>query len=57
MRKRKPAKAFGLDQLSRVELPGIEPGPEIALSCEDTGFEYAKRREMTPNDLRIRRWC
>ena len=30
-----------------VELPGIEPAPEIVLSCENTRFADAKRREMT----------
>jgi hypothetical protein len=30
-----------------VELPGIEPFQEIALTCGNAGFEYAKRRELT----------
>ncbi|MGO9041571.1 MAG: hypothetical protein ACLQIK_08000 [Mycobacterium sp.] len=30
-----------------VELPGIEPSAEIAVSCDNTGFDYAKRRETT----------
>jgi hypothetical protein len=29
-----------------VELPGIEPGPKIALSWENPGFEDTKRREI-----------
>src|SRR5213075_2918831 len=37
-----------------VELPGIEPAPEIALSCINAEFDYAKVRTNTPNDLRIR---
>jgi hypothetical protein len=28
-----------------VELPGIEPATEIALTCESARFQYAKRRE------------
>jgi hypothetical protein len=30
-----------------VELPGIEPDAETALTCEDDGIEYAKRRQKT----------
>jgi hypothetical protein len=37
-----------------VELPGIEPGPNIGLSCTNAGFCYAKRRGSAQNDLRIR---
>jgi len=40
-----------------VELPGIEPTTEIALSSGNAGFRYVKRRESTRNDLRIRRRC
>jgi len=40
-----------------VELPGIEPGAKMCLSWENTGFDDAKRREMTSTDLRIRRRC
>lgn len=30
-----------------VELPGIEPAPEIAMTCVNAQLEYAKRREST----------
>jgi len=40
-----------------MELPGIEPSLELTLSWDDSGFEYAKRRENTRNDLRIRGRC
>ena len=40
-----------------VELPGIEPVTKIALSCGNAELEYAKRRESTRNDLRIRDEC
>jgi hypothetical protein len=30
-----------------VELPGIEPATEIALTWVDVEFDYAKRRETT----------
>jgi hypothetical protein len=40
-----------------VELPGIEPVVEIALTCVNTESKYAKRREITRNDLRIRKRC
>jgi hypothetical protein len=30
-----------------VELPGIEPATEIALTCGNTEFDDAKRREST----------
>ena len=32
-----------------VELPGIEPATEIALSCGNAEAGYAKRRESTRN--------
>jgi hypothetical protein len=40
-----------------VELPGIEPVPKMVVSCGNVEFDDAKRREMTPNDLRIRAMC
>jgi len=40
-----------------VELPGIEPTPEMVVNCGNVEFNYAKRRQMTRNDLRIRRRC
>jgi hypothetical protein len=40
-----------------VELPGIEPATEIALTGGNAEFEYEKRRETTRNDLQIRRKC
>ncbi len=40
-----------------VGLPGIEPVAEIALTCGDAESDYAKARETTRNDLRIRRRC
>jgi hypothetical protein len=54
--KRKLARAYGPGQhLSRMELPGIEPGPKSSLNWENTGLNYAKQRETTRNDLQIRR--
>ena len=44
-------------QQCSVELPGIEPAPEIALNSGNAGIPYAKRRESTENDLRIRERC
>jgi hypothetical protein len=38
-----------------MELPGIEPATEIALSCGNTEFDDAKQLETTRNDLRIHR--
>jgi hypothetical protein len=40
-----------------VELPGIEPGAEIALTCRNVESNDAKVRETTRNDLRIRERC
>jgi hypothetical protein len=40
-----------------VELPGIEPAPKIVVSCGNVEFDYAKPRQMTRNDLRIRAMC
>src|ERR1700722_221127 len=42
---------------SFVELPGIEPGSDIGLSCANAGIGYAKRRGSTRYDLRIRQKC
>lgn len=30
-----------------MELPGIEPAPEMALACGNVEFDCAKRREIT----------
>ena len=30
-----------------VELPGIEPGTETGLTCDDSDFDHAKRRQTT----------
>ncbi|MDT5168498.1 MAG: hypothetical protein QOD02_1825 [Mycobacterium sp.] len=46
-----------LTSLSSVELPGIEPGSKIRLTCGNDGIEYAKRRQTTRDDLRIRQRC
>ena len=35
-----------------VELPGIEPGAELALTCENIESDDAKVREATRRDLR-----
>lgn len=35
-----------------VELPGIETGAEIALTCKNTALDDAKVRETTRDDLR-----
>ena len=40
-----------------VELPGIEPSAEIALTCGNVESDDAKARETTWNDLRIRERC
>ena len=40
-----------------VELPGIELGTEIALTCGNVESDDAKARETTWNDLRIRERC
>jgi hypothetical protein len=44
-------------QYGAGELPGIEPAPKMGLTCGNVGFDYAKRRETTRNDLRIRGRC
>jgi hypothetical protein len=54
---RKQARICGPDLLRPVELPGIELGTEIALSCANAELEYAKRRDSTRNDLRRRERC
>ena len=38
---------MALTSVSSVELPGIEPGSKIDLSCGNAGFDDAKRRETT----------
>jgi hypothetical protein len=53
----KPPELVALTSYFSVELPGIEPIPEIPLSWGNAEFRYAKRRESTRNDLRIRRRC
>ena len=40
-----------------VELPGIEPGAEIGVSCRNAENQHAKRPESTRIDLRIREMC
>jgi hypothetical protein len=40
-----------------VELPGIEPAIEIALSCTNTEVDDVRRRESTRDDLRLRERC
>lgn len=40
-----------------VELPGIELGTEIGLTCGKTDIEYVKRRESTLDNLRKRGTC
>jgi hypothetical protein len=40
----RPTKKGRISAALSVELPGIEPGAKIALTCEDDGIEYAKRR-------------
>ena len=37
-----------------VELPGIESGTKVLVSCGNASFQYVKRRESTRNDLRVR---
>jgi hypothetical protein len=48
------ARTSALTSYFVVELPGIETAGEIHSTCGDAGFDYAKRRESTANDLRIR---
>jgi hypothetical protein len=55
--KKKAGQGFGPDQLALVELPGIEPGAKNGVNCGNAGFDYAKRREPTSIDLRIRQRC
>jgi hypothetical protein len=40
-----------------VELPGIEPVAEIALTCGNVETDDAKVRETTRNDVGIRERC
>ena len=56
-REEKQARACRSDLHIPVELPGIEPASEIALTWANAGFQYAKVRETTRNDLRIRERC
>ena len=42
---------------SPVELPGIELGTEMRATCGNVELDDAKRRESTPNYLRIRGRC
>jgi hypothetical protein len=46
-----------LTSMFLVELPGIEPGTEMALTCKNTENRYAKARETTRRDLRRREKC
>jgi hypothetical protein len=39
---------------SVVELPGIEPVAEMPLTSGNAGFNDAKQRQTTRNDLRLR---
>ena len=48
---------LALTCVSSVELPGIEPSAEIALTWRNAVTYDAKRRESTRNDLRIRDRC
>ena len=48
---------FNVELNLAPRLPGIEPVSEIELTCENTEFGYAKRRESTRNYLRIRQRC
>jgi hypothetical protein len=57
MRKKSWPELAALTSIFFVELPGIEPGAETALTCEDDGIEYEKRRQKTRNDLRIQPSC
>ena len=40
-----------------VELPGIEPATESALSCENAGPGDAQVRQTTPKHMRKRESC
>jgi hypothetical protein len=52
--KRKLAKAFGLDQLSLVELPGIEPVVLPGVLPSELQFHYVPFRFSTSRYLRFR---
>ena len=43
--------------LPSVELPGIELGTEMRVTCGNVEVDDAKVRESTRRDLRIRRRC
>ena len=56
--KKETAQSFiALTSRFSVELPGIEPGPEIALTCGNAESEYQKRRESTRKYLGRRDRC
>ena len=38
---------MALTCISSVELPGIESATESGVTCENTEYDYAKRREKT----------
>jgi hypothetical protein len=50
----KQARTCGPDLQFLVELPGIEPGAEIMLTCRNAEFDDAKVRETTRNDAKRR---
>jgi hypothetical protein len=43
-------RVMALTRCCVVELPGIEPAPEIAMSCGNAESDYAKQRQPTRND-------
>jgi hypothetical protein len=47
MKKKNWPEPAALTSYSLVELPGIERVPKISLTCGNTGFDDAKRRETT----------
>ena len=51
------ARTSALTSYLIVELPGIEPVTETNVTCGNAEYNYAKRRETTRNDLRIRGRC
>ncbi|MET0995708.1 MAG: hypothetical protein ABWY20_17230, partial [Mycobacterium sp.] len=55
--KRNLARAYGPVEPLLVELPGIELGADIRLTCGNIENRYARPRETTREDLRIRQRC
>jgi hypothetical protein len=57
MRGSRPKQRRSCAMMGLRELPGIEPGAKMVVSWGNAKLNYAKPRETTRNDLRIRRRC